>query len=480
MALGGDVLPAHALLSSFHQAEYFRGGWRVKYRTVMTVAALAMILAGLAFGLEGPTLIHFYGISQPPGFTEPNMSFYRMRSFSFVAGMILFGFGLVTWQARKITDTKLQKSMALGYSFAYLMAGSITLSQQTALWGTRAGWFSVEFFYVFACVFGYLKIFVLWDGAPKPKPAFSEDSESLRERWKREIGNAAAQQERNRLARELHDSIKQQIFTIGVSAAAAQARWESDLKGARTAVDDVRNSAHEAMVEMEAMLQHLRPAPLETVGLVEALRKQCEALQYRTGAKVTSEFMDIPENDQLPTGAQEAIFRIAQESIANIARHARAKNVTVRLSADAETESMIFQVRDDGQGFSPVTVTEGMGMANIRARTQEIGGRLELLSQPGSGARLTIYVPLLRTAEREARRHFALGALNALAAAVAVGLIFAFSWIEGNEIWVIVPFALPLLIGAISQFLEVRKIAKSSPRILRMSQVLPKKISDLW
>jgi signal transduction histidine kinase len=95
---------------------------------------------------------------------------------------------------------------------------------------------------------------------------------------------------------------------LSVSVAAAQARWETDPAGARTALNDVRSSAHEAMVEMEAMLQHLRAAPLETVGLVEALRKQCEALQYRTGALVTTEFADLPENDRLPPGTQEAVL----------------------------------------------------------------------------------------------------------------------------------------------------------------------------
>ena len=78
---------------------------------------------------------------------------------------------------------------------------------------------------------------------------------------------------------------------------------------------------------MEAMLQQLRPTPLENVGLVDALRKQVEALQYRTGAYVTTEFGDLPDNDTLLPGAQEAIFRIAQEALNNIARHARAKNI---------------------------------------------------------------------------------------------------------------------------------------------------------
>jgi hypothetical protein len=96
------------------------------------------------------------------------MSFYRTRSFSFIAGMVLFGFGLVTWRARKIAEPKMQRSIALGHCHAYLMAGMMTLSQQIALWGTRGGWISAEFFLVLAVVFGYLGYIVL-AGAIRPK-----------------------------------------------------------------------------------------------------------------------------------------------------------------------------------------------------------------------------------------------------------------------------------------------------------------------
>lgn len=212
----------------------------------------------------------------------------------------------------------------------------------------------------------------------------------------RQIGEAAAQEERNRLARDLHDSIKQQIFSISVSAAAAQARLEADppdIAHARAALADVRQSAQEAMVEMRAMLQQLSPAPLEKAGLVQALRDQCEALAYRTGAQVITHFGTLPPDDRLPLGAQETIFRIAQEALANIARHARAHTVYLTLSLD-ETDRLRLTVRDDGQGFDTGQASAGMGLANMGERAAALAGHLHLESTPGAGTALELTIPI--------------------------------------------------------------------------------------
>jgi two-component sensor histidine kinase len=229
------------------------------------------------------------------------------------------------------------------------------------------------------------------------------------------LSEAAAQQERNRLARDLHDSIKQQIFSVNVAAATAQTRWENDPEGARLALADVRGAAREAMAEMEAMLQHLRPAPLENVGLIEALRKQCEALQYRTGAMVTAEFGELPDNEILAPGAQEAIFRIAQEGLNNIARHARAGNVRLRLyqQNEGKTPVLWLMLRDDGAGYDTSQSNPGMGLANIKLRAAEIGGTVQIESAPGQGVSLTVRIPSnlpeLDKFERQSRVNLAAG-----------------------------------------------------------------------
>ena len=206
--------------------------------------------------------------------------------------------------------------------------------------------------------------------------------------------DAAAQEERNRLARELHDSIKQQIFSIHMGAAAVQARWDNDPKGAREALADVRRSAQEAMVEMNALLQQLSPAPLEKVGLVQALRDQCEALGYRTDADVALEFGDLPADDRLPAGAQESIFRIAQEAFSNVARHARASHVRLYLAQRDADGPLTLEIQDDGQGFAADAPAKGMGLGNIRQRVLALGGKLAIDSAPGQGTTLRVTIPL--------------------------------------------------------------------------------------
>lgn len=216
----------------------------------------------------------------------------------------------------------------------------------------------------------------------------------IREALLRKVGEAAAQEERNRLARDLHDSIKQELFSMHIGAATAQERWERDPEGARTALADVRRSARQAMVEMEVLLHQLRPQALNsTRGLLEALREQGEALGYRSGARVTVvPGPEIPD-ERMPPGAREALFRIAQEALANVARHARAGSVRVWIGVEAEHAAL--RVEDDGQGFDPQAEMSGMGLRNLRERAAALGGTCQIASVPGQGTALAVHLPLL-------------------------------------------------------------------------------------
>ncbi len=216
----------------------------------------------------------------------------------------------------------------------------------------------------------------------------------LRESLLTQARDTAAQQERNRLARNLHDSIKQQIFSISMSAAAAQARWDTDPQGAQEALGDVQRGTGEAMVEMTALLQQLSPAPLEKIGLVQALRDQCEALGYRADVQVVTEFGELPPDDRLPPGAQESIFRIAQEALSNIARHARADHAHLHLDQAGPDGPLTLEIQDDGQGFEIEAAEGGMGLENIQQRALALGGELTINSAPGNGTRLRVTIPL--------------------------------------------------------------------------------------
>ena len=127
---------------------------------------------------------------------------------------------------------------------------------------------------------------------------------------------------------------------------------------------------------MQALLQQLRSAPLENTSLMEAVQTQAQALEYRSGAHVTVEIADLPVRDRFPIHMQETLFRIVQESLANIARHARAKNVRYTQTQDEKTLTVV--ISDDGQGFDTQAVRKGMGLANIHERARSLDGTAKL------------------------------------------------------------------------------------------------------
>ncbi|HLG61630.1 MAG TPA: histidine kinase [Ktedonosporobacter sp.] len=231
---------------------------------------------------------------------------------------------------------------------------------------------------------------------------------TYRDQLLQQVSRAAAQEERNRLARDLHDSIKQQIFSIAVSAAAARARWEDNLASVRQLIENIERTAQEAQVEMQALLQQLRPGALENIGLLESLRLQCQALSYRTGVQITTELGALPADELLPVGTQEMIFRIVQEGFANIARHARATQVW--LSIQRQGDALLLEIGDNGQGFELAQANEhpgsygGMGLSNVRERVEELGGTLSLWSMPDHGTTLHLCIPLVKP-ELQTREH---------------------------------------------------------------------------
>ncbi len=127
---------------------------------------------------------------------------------------------------------------------------------------------------------------------------------------------------------------------------------------------------------------------------MEALKKQCEALGHRTGAKVEFKLGELPANDTLAPGAHQAIFRVAQEALANIGRHARAGIVTVSLGAFSRRVDLLeLRIEDDGAGFDVRRGSGGMGIGNMRARAAELKGWLDLTSTPGAGTTVAFSVP---------------------------------------------------------------------------------------
>ena len=240
---------------------------------------------------------------------------------------------------------------------------------------------------------------------------------TLRSQYEQHIRQAARLEERARLARDLHDAVKQQLFAIQTAAATAQERFSTDEGGARSALDHVRAAARDAMTEMQAMIEQLQAAPVENDGLLAALQQQCEALGLRTGVKVSLDAPALPASDRLPPGAPLALFRAVQEALANIARHARAQHVVVHLNTSPD--SVDVWIRDDGVGFDPAAAMSGMGMNNMRTRLAEVGGSLLMQSAPGRGTLVAFSVPCdTRTSGDYARR-----AITWIGASIALGAV---------------------------------------------------------
>jgi signal transduction histidine kinase len=214
----------------------------------------------------------------------------------------------------------------------------------------------------------------------------------LRSSYEQRIRDAASLEERHRLARDLHDSIKQQVFVMQTAAATAQARFDDDPPGAKAALEQVRTAGREATAEMEAMLDQLRVSALENNGLVEAIRKQAEALGFRTGGDVHVDVRPLPPSEAWPPVSHQAVLRVAQEALANVGRHARANQVWVTLEA-TETD-ITLTIRDDGLGRAAEGPRHvGMGIQNMRDRAEEFGGTLSVHTPAGGGTSVVLTVP---------------------------------------------------------------------------------------
>jgi signal transduction histidine kinase len=311
-----------------------------------------------------------------------------------VFGAILMAAACCAAGVASVNDLTALRRGLLWFGAGHTGVALMVLLQRTAVWGEGPASWAGQFLLALCWVLwsfwlegvsGRSQFRGLFSGA---NPAGSEE---LRSTYERQIREAARQEERNRLARDLHDSIKQQIFVIQTAAATVEARFDDDRNGARQAVEQIRASAREAATEMHVMLDQLRAVPLEKGGLVEALKKQCEALGFRTGARVEFELGSLPPDGALPPGAHEAILRAAQEALANVGRHARAANV--RVSLDCVDHFVKLGVTDDGAGFDPNQATRGFGIANMRARAEEFGGTFELASRPGGGTSIALSIP---------------------------------------------------------------------------------------
>jgi signal transduction histidine kinase len=200
----------------------------------------------------------------------------------------------------------------------------------------------------------------------------------------------AVMEERERLARDLHDSAMQSLYSICLYADAATKM----LKGGKTEIagehlHEIHDLANEVLRDMRLFVFELHPSLLEQEGLVASLQARLKAVEARVGIQTELQWEGELE---LPIALAEELYRIAQEALNNVLKHAQARRVTVRLRLDPERACL--EVCDDGIGYVPAVGASngGLGLRGMKARVDRIGGELTIESVPGKGTCVRVFV----------------------------------------------------------------------------------------
>ncbi|MFZ1041169.1 MAG: PAS domain S-box protein [Anaerolineales bacterium] len=197
----------------------------------------------------------------------------------------------------------------------------------------------------------------------------------------------AALQERQRLAQNLHDAVNQSLFSAGLIAEVLPRLWDRDQAQARQSLEDLRRLTRGAMAEMRALLAELRPSTLTDADLGDLLRLLGNAFTGRTNIPAT---VTIVGEGVLPAEVQVAVYRVCQEALNNIAKHAGASKVEINLKHDGT--AIELGIHDNGQGFDPEQTTGfgHYGLSMMRERAEAVGAQLFITSQIGRGSELVI------------------------------------------------------------------------------------------
>ncbi len=203
----------------------------------------------------------------------------------------------------------------------------------------------------------------------------------------------AVLEERQRLARELHDSVTQALYSVTLYADAARmAFFAKQWEALERNLQELRSMAREAMYDMRLLVFELRPFMLEKEGVASALRARLAAVEGRSGLKTE---LLVDGERRLPINIEEDIYRIGQEGLNNVVKHAQAREVQLRLKYAEDAVSL--ELIDDGLGFdiNSASNSGGVGLRGIQERAQQLGGSLKIESAPEQGTRLTVKIPII-------------------------------------------------------------------------------------
>ncbi|PLT44912.1 Sensor histidine kinase LiaS [Paenibacillus pasadenensis] len=217
-----------------------------------------------------------------------------------------------------------------------------------------------------------------------------EQEEQEREEWQEQVKFTAVIEERQRLARELHDAVSQQLFAISMTATAVSRTIEKDWERARRQVQLIEEMAAVAQSEMRALLLHLRPVHLDGKDLAQALERLVSELQAKVPMEIS---IQVDRTLLFHPNAEDHLFRIAQEALSNTLRHAKATKMDISLRRDGSMAKLSFT--DNGIGFDLEEKKQASyGLLTMGERIHELGGRIAVNTALGEGTAIEMWVPL--------------------------------------------------------------------------------------
>jgi signal transduction histidine kinase len=210
------------------------------------------------------------------------------------------------------------------------------------------------------------------------------------QRLRRNAEEMAVLEERQRLARDLHDSVTQSLYSLSLfSRAGREAVEDGDTDRLTYALTELERNTLLALREMRLLLYELRPADLEEEGLARAIQLRLGAVERRVGLQLDVQIAELPS---MPLRSELELYHIIVEALNNVVKHAAASHLALRLVPTGE--HLHLHISDDGMGFDPAQTRGGLGLRNIQERMARLQGRLAITSAPGNGTRLDAVIPL--------------------------------------------------------------------------------------
>ncbi|HEY0473209.1 MAG TPA: sensor histidine kinase [Kribbella sp.] len=380
-------------------------GWHVVFYGLLGVTAVA----SLTFELSARRRIVFlvllavlglaYEFIAKPAMTSGRRlpaHIYRLLMIVCVAGAVaiypqavflLFIVSPQIWLLSRRTRDAVPLSLLLLFAVG-------TAQLWSAGWTTRAFWDILPWMLISLAVSLLLGIWIdKVINQSQQRAELIEELEAARDELAEAHHTAGVMAERERMAREIHDTLAQgmaSIVMLAQTAAVELSRGSAEPVGARLAA--IEDTARENLAEARALVAAFTPVALSGATLTEVLRRQAERFAAETGVDVQVS-LDLPDDEvaALPQGQQVVLLRAAQESLANVRKHAGATSVLIRLGMSAD--GVGIEIRDDGTGFEPEAPATGFGLAAMRGRVEESGGTVQVESAPGQGTRVQVLIP---------------------------------------------------------------------------------------